>query len=318
MLGWWRHYWRDERLDWKPDQWGGVDFVAFLGTGENWEVWSPDDLIYESQETYDIIDAMDYSVYPGGYMFFSKPVIHTIPCSMEMSLFPFDTQACSFSIGSWSNHGYLMDVKPRLVDGAVSASNVDTYVENTEFWLVAIVSTHDEFYYSCCPEPYPYLSYTLHLGRHPLTYFNGIIMPMVVTTYAGFLSFFMNPMAGERIGLNITVLLVIGVFYLIAVEMMPKSREWNPISWLNIYSTIVSVIALLTSIVNVSLFNIRDSTGHFSETSLLNIFMEADIDHSGDLDLGEIKAAVDLAGMRPAQRKLFDKLLANQGGGILK
>ena len=102
--------------------------------------------------------------------------------------------------------------------------------ENTEFHLKEVVTDHYSFYYSCCPEPYPLITFTLKIQRQVLTYFAGIVLPLVLATMAGFLAFITNPHAGERIGLGISVMLVTGVLYLVAVDVLPKSGHWNIIS----------------------------------------------------------------------------------------
>ena len=77
----------------------------------------------------------------------------------------------------------------------------------------------------CCVEPYPIITYELVLARAARPYFNGIILPLILSTCAGFLAFITHPHAGERVGLGITVLLVIGVIYSIADALMPKARS---------------------------------------------------------------------------------------------
>ena len=41
----------------------------------------------------------------------------------------------------------------------------------------------------CCPEPYPVIAYQLEIRRHSTTYLFGILLPMILTTFAGFLAF---------------------------------------------------------------------------------------------------------------------------------
>ena len=48
FYSWWRHSWRDPRLQWDPDDWGGVAELSFVGRGEHQEAWMPDDLVYEA------------------------------------------------------------------------------------------------------------------------------------------------------------------------------------------------------------------------------------------------------------------------------
>ena len=170
MLGWWRHYWNDARLVWNPDQWGGIGFVTFRGGGSSNEIWGPDNIVYESMETWDIIPDIDFQVYSDGSVFVSKPMVQKVPCPMDVQEFPFDIQHCHFSTGSWSYHGYMVHVIPRLHGGElVSAMAVDTYQPHTEFSLKRVVTDHMDTFYGCCPEPYPLITYELVLQRQSLT-----------------------------------------------------------------------------------------------------------------------------------------------------
>jgi hypothetical protein len=106
--------------------------------------------------TEDIIAVGVASVYPSGAVFLSRPQVHTVPCTMLVGDFPFDTQRCGFQLGSWSYHGLAVDVVPRLlVDGdttgtsVVSAMAVEpgVFKPHTEFALTKIVTNH--FWFFC-------------------------------------------------------------------------------------------------------------------------------------------------------------------------
>ena len=231
LTGWWRHYWTDARLAWNVSAWGGVDFLTFpIYNHDFGAIWGPDVLLYESMRTEDIIAVGVASVYPSGAVFLSRPQVHTVPCTMLVHNFPFDTQRCGFQLGSWSYHGLYSDIVPRLLGANgtfISAMAVEpgVFKPHTEFALTTIATNHYEFFYSCCVEPYPIISYELALTRAARPYFNGIILPLILSTCAGFVAFITNPHAGERIGLGITVLLVIGVIYSIADAILPKARS---------------------------------------------------------------------------------------------
>ena len=309
ILGWWRHYWVDPRLDWEPAAWGGIDFLTFRGTGDGQEIWGPDDLVYESMDSWDVVEQIDFSVYPGGFVFVSKPQVTKLPCQMDLRKFPFDTQRCGFTLGSWSFHGFIIDIKPRLYNNTPSAVDLSTYAQNNEFALMRVETDHYNYYYTCCPEPYPLVLFTLVLRRESLTYFQGIILPLIFATSAGFLAFLTNPHASERITLGITVLLVTGVIYLVAVDMTPKCGVWNKISYLYMWSCCLSLFTLMVSVLAVSLSNIRDSVGPLSEPALLSLFLEADTDGSGTLDQVELEAAVCKSGIMDAKLAKLRALL---------
>ena len=161
--------------------------------------------------------ARSYNVYSSGSVFMSRPMLTKIPCLMNLHHFPFDVQDCYFSVGSWAYDGYELDIKPYpSADGAkyarratrrepprgirqltlpmslVSppppryvATMLDLYEANTEFALLKVTSSDYDTFYSCCPEPYPLIRFDLQFARYPLTYFSGIVLPLVLVTISG-------------------------------------------------------------------------------------------------------------------------------------
>ena len=75
--------------------------------------------------------------------------------------------------------------------------------------MMQVETRNSHFFYSCCPEYYPTMKYTVYLRRFPLFYAAGVIVPLAMLTYSAFLSFIVNPDSGERIGLVVTDLLAI-------------------------------------------------------------------------------------------------------------
>lgn len=217
MSAWWRHYWTDLRLSWNKSAWGGVDFVTFKGAGELRQMWMPDNVLHESMEANKIIEEVDVSVYPSGSVFVSLPMVHNIHCPMVLTDFPFDAQTCKLTVGSWTNHGYIMDIQARK-DQPVDLSY---FRQSNEFTLESITSTRKVHKYSCCPEPWPEIGIKLVLKRQPLMYTCGVIIPLVVVTITGFGAFLLNPSTGERIGLGMTVMLTTAAVYLVANEALP-------------------------------------------------------------------------------------------------
>jgi hypothetical protein len=95
---------------------------------------------------------------------------------MLIADFPFDTQRCGFQLGSWSYHGLYSDVVPRLLGANgtfISAMAVEpgVFKPHTEFALTTIATNQYEFFYSCCVEPYPVISYELAFARAARPYF---------------------------------------------------------------------------------------------------------------------------------------------------
>ena len=200
-----------------PGVWGGITELTFFGHDEHKQIWVPDTIIYDAVESvFQVPGGVQPNVYSSGSVFQSVPVETRLPCPMQPRTFPFDQQECQFEFGCWSTHGLQVDVKPRWgkllypekkpwgEDRDVPFDLAASYRPNPEFDLIEVRTTAIDFIYNCCPEPYPILKYKFLMRRHSETYNYGLVVPMILTTLAGFLAFVANPQSGERISLGAT------------------------------------------------------------------------------------------------------------------
>ena len=205
FFSWWRHSWTDPRLAWNPDHWGGITELTFFGHDEHKQIWIPDTIIYDAVESvFQVPGGVQPNVYSDGYVARSVPVETRLPCPMKPRTFPFDQQECEFTFGCWSTHGFQVDLKPRGGDQPIPFSFSSSYQPNPEFDLVEVRTAAVDTVFGCCPEPYPTLKYKFRMRRHSETYNYGLVVPMILTTLAGFLAFVANPQSGERISLGAT------------------------------------------------------------------------------------------------------------------
>ena len=66
-------------------------------------------------------------------------------------------------------------------------SNGDTsnYQPNGEFELEGYTPERHEVFYSCCPEPYIDVTYTIRLRRRPMFYVFNLILPCILINTIG-------------------------------------------------------------------------------------------------------------------------------------
>ena len=92
-----------------------------------------------------------------------------------------------------------MDLVPRNVSGDSEPVVVDEYKAHPEYFMEKVETKLSHKYYSCCPDYYPTLKFTVHLRRYPLFYMAIVVIPIAMLTLCSFLSFSLNPDSGERI-----------------------------------------------------------------------------------------------------------------------
>lgn len=84
-------------------------------------------------------------------------------------------------------------------------------------------------YYGCCPEPYPDVTYYLKLKRKPQFYLINLIVPSMLITVMAALGYYLPVESGEKVSLQITVMLSLAVFQLLVADKLPPSADATPI-----------------------------------------------------------------------------------------
>ncbi|KAK5968508.1 Neurotransmitter-gated ion-channel ligand binding domain protein [Trichostrongylus colubriformis] len=163
-------------------------------------------------------------VYSDGKVHWVPPGIFKISCKIDIEWFPFDEQRCKFKFGSWTYDGFKLDLQP-----AEKGFDISEYLPNGEWALPLTTVSRTVKFYDCCPEPYPDVTFYLHMRRRTLYYGFNLIMPCILTTLMTLLGFTLPPDAGEKITLQITVLLSICFFLSIVSEMSPPTSEAVPL-----------------------------------------------------------------------------------------
>ncbi|XP_069136840.1 neuronal acetylcholine receptor subunit alpha-10-like [Argopecten irradians] len=214
-------FWTDCQLTWDASAFGGLGnlVVPFK------YLWVPDLTLYDSTAD-DFPGYEDYrvNIYSDGSVYYNFPTIVQSRCLVDVERFPYDTQTCGMTFGSWSHHGYEMDLVYKNPYGDLSSS-----VMNVEWSISTFTAARHVLYYGCCIEPYPDVTYYLTIKRKPAFYIVNIIIPTFLITGMGILGFFLPVESGEKVSLQITVMLALAVFQLLVADSLPPSADATPL-----------------------------------------------------------------------------------------
>lgn len=103
---WFVMLWEDSRLKWAPSNYENVSKVHIRPE----LLWRPDIMVYNSVEHFDY-QMTEILVLSNGDVWWVPPVnLHT-SCDLDWTYWPWDRQACSLVVGSWTKSGQELDVQ---------------------------------------------------------------------------------------------------------------------------------------------------------------------------------------------------------------
>ncbi|KAK3097242.1 hypothetical protein FSP39_007950 [Pinctada imbricata] len=245
---WLDQEWIDEKLTWtNMTEFAHIEVLRIPCD----LLWLPDIVLYNSVDSHNkgYMKAMAM-VQSNGNVFWPPIVRFRSSCKMDITYFPFDDQVCKLKLGSWAYDGFQVDVTNRSL--TVDLSN---YVDNGEWTLVDTKGVRNVKYYPCCPEPFPDVTFYLHIRRRVLYYAFNVIIPCALLSLLTLTGFLLPPDSGEKVTLGLTVLLAFSVFMLLIAENMPPTSEYIPL--IGIYLTVIMAMSGLSVVFSVFVLNIH-------------------------------------------------------------
>ncbi|XP_064630488.1 acetylcholine receptor subunit alpha-like 1 isoform X2 [Lineus longissimus] len=256
---WLLQRWRDYKLKWDPEKYGGVK-VLYVPSEE---IWLPDIVLYNNADgSYEITIKTKAILRPTGLVEWEPPAIYKSSCNIDVEFFPFDEQSCSLKFGSWTYDGFQVDLKhmdqmyfnkyERLITFS-NGTDLDNYIKSVEWDVLDVPARRSDRYYPCCNEPYPDITFNITIRRRPLFYTVNLIIPCVVISYLTVFVFYLPSESGEKVTLTIYILVSLNVFFLLLSDIIPPTSFVIPLIGKFLLFTMIFVT--LSIIVTVSVLN---------------------------------------------------------------
>nr|XP_057919698.1 neuronal acetylcholine receptor subunit alpha-9-II isoform X1 [Doryrhamphus excisus] len=214
---WIRQRWHDAYLKWNKEDYDGLEIIHIPSN----LVWRPDLVLYNKADDA-LSGPMDTNVKLryNGEITWDAPAITKSSCVVDVSYFPFDSQQCNLTFGSWTYNGNQVDIFMGMDSGDLS-----DFVENVEWECHGMPATKNVIMYGCCSDPYPDITYTVLLQRRSSFYIFNLLLPCFLISFLAPLGFYLPADSGEKVSLGVTVLLALTVFQLMVAESMPPSES---------------------------------------------------------------------------------------------
>jgi len=246
--------WKDEYLMWRPEMNGGVTEVVLPAS----KIWTPDVLLYNSlQDGFDTKYMSQVTIYYTGDVSWMPPALLQSSCEVDMLYFPFDTQTCNLKFGSWSYSKSTLNLQHTSPNndlkgnGQTGEINIDdsAYIKSTEWQIASKTGTVHEVSYDCCPQVYQDITFSIKVKRYQYYPVFTLVVPCVMTAMLITLTFILPPDAGEKVGLNITILLAMVVFMdQLAQQTPPMPYQMPVIGQFFVSSMIIIALSLFSTI----------------------------------------------------------------------
>ncbi|KAL8207486.1 UNVERIFIED_CONTAM: Neuronal acetylcholine receptor subunit alpha-9 [Gekko kuhli] len=214
---WIRQTWHDAYLKWDKDKYDGLDSIRIPSN----LVWRPDIVLYNKADD-DFSEPVNTNIVLryDGKITWDAPAITKSSCVVDVSYFPFDSQECNLTFGSWTYNGNQVDIFNFLDSGDLS-----DFIEDVEWEIQGMPAVKNVITYGCCSEPYPDVTFTLILKRKSSFYIFNLLLPCLLISFLAPLGFYLPADSGEKVSLGVTVLLALTVFQLMVAESMPPSEN---------------------------------------------------------------------------------------------
>ncbi|CAH0559898.1 unnamed protein product [Brassicogethes aeneus] len=220
---WITQIWVDHHLKWNVSDFAGIKVIRIPYN----RVWRPDLILYNNADPQFQSSVINTNVIvsSNGEVVWLSHGIYRSSCDINVEYFPFDLQSCQLKWASWTYDGYQVELVKQTEEGDVS-----NYQANGEFDLLSFSSEKHIVFYSCCPEPYPDITYTIKLRRRPLFYVFNLILPCILINGIALLVFYVPSESGEKVTLGISALLSMTVFLMTIRETLPPTEKTPLIS----------------------------------------------------------------------------------------
>lgn len=266
--------WTDYKLRWDPEEYGGVTKLHVPAE----QIWLPDLIVYNNADgNYDVTIMTKAVLHFDGRVVWRPPAIFKCACGIDVEFFPFDEQTCYMKFGSWTYDGYTVDLKHK--DQVGNETLIPYGMDLSEFYLsvewdvMSVPARRKERFYSCCPQPYPDITFNITIRRKTLFYTVNLIFPCVVISFMSVLVFYLPCQSNEKISLSISIVLSLGVFFLLLAEIIPPTSLTVPM--LGRYLIFTNVLVTMSVGVTVAVLNVnyRSPSTHRMSPWVRNVFL---------------------------------------------
>ncbi|XP_033108362.1 neuronal acetylcholine receptor subunit alpha-2-like isoform X3 [Anneissia japonica] len=214
---WLRQSWYDPFLTWNARDFNNISVIRIAST----KLWRPDIVLYSSVDEDGSNDPnLPATVMANGTVKYLTPYIYVCYCKVDLTYYPFDTQTCPLTFGSWAH-----DIRQVDLRSINNSADLSSFEDNGEWNIINVPVKRESVKYKCCPDNFTILTYSFFLSRKSDFYVINLILPYVLISLLSIMVFYLPPESGEKMNLSITVLLSLIVFNQLVFATIPPASD---------------------------------------------------------------------------------------------
>ena len=236
-------HWLDSRLGWDPENYNNVTDLSIPLD----RVWRPEIGVLNSAQAnsrfYDEVNINEVFLESDGFISWAQDFEHVVKCPMHLKYFPFDLQSCTIEIGAVTNR---LEVLVKLVRAGEEALDIGSKkIESLKpikqsslnFWTllgnhVLELDSKNE------------IAYVILLKRKSSLYFTDMVVPCALLSFLSGCSLFVIQDLPVRLEINLSVLVALSVYQMIASGNLPHTDD-VPLLSLFLLAQVIMVYSVL-------------------------------------------------------------------------
>uniref|UniRef100_A0A3P9MGZ9 Uncharacterized protein n=1 Tax=Oryzias latipes TaxID=8090 RepID=A0A3P9MGZ9_ORYLA len=232
--------WKNEFSVWDPDK-CGTEWIAVPRT----LLWEPDIVINEFMEKNTAPPVPYLYLHYDGEIYDSQPIRVVSSCSLDIYLFPFDIQKCSFTFNSYI---HVIDEIQLFLSGTG-----DEMTETSKIYLCPI---NEKYHLNVSG-----LFLQISIRRHPTTYVVNLLLPSCFLIAVDLFSFMLPPKKMDRSLFKMTLVLGYTVFLLNTNQMLPITGDTVPL--INVFLSMCLVMMVATLVESIFVTNLLHGSADY-------------------------------------------------------
>ncbi|XP_075043546.1 5-hydroxytryptamine receptor 3A-like [Mixophyes fleayi] len=233
--------WQNDFISWNPDDFCGIKSL-FIPSDY---FWKPDVYVYEMTESDKIPVISYYKLNNDGKIEKSYPLRLVSTCHLDLFKFPFDTQVCRVTFGSYIYTVMDLIMVPKTNSSQVVKNSKEAFISKGD-WKLINITVHN-LTYGFLDKGFSQVIYEITIQREPILYIINLIVPACFMVFLDIASMLIQSYE-ERLNFKINVILGFSVLLLILNNIMPQS-DTTPL--LGIFCCVCMAMMVLSIIGNI-------------------------------------------------------------------